>query len=213
MRAGVAEQSSRRRHWAARREEYVLPNRGSEPTDSPPRVPTQHRRGCQASPVPEQAGVPVVATALAQGTGGSGGGQDRWRLGQRRGKVCTARPAGGGRWCVPDTKDWGGLPLSRAQRACSRLRPGGTNMGPGTPLGEYSEPQHAGGLNKSDPRHGGHHSFDRGGGAWTEVWVPRAMDGTHSARRRKGRRADRSCSQRSAQCLEQGRRPQAMSVP
>lgn len=51
-------------------------------------------------------------------------------------------------------------------------------------------------------------------------WVPRAMGVTHSARRRgacekprEGGRADPSCSQRSAQCLEHGRCPQAMSVP
>lgn len=67
------------------REDHVLRNRGTEPTDSPPRVLTQHRRGCQASTGPrEQAGIPVVATALAQG--GSSGGQDGWPLGQRSAK-------------------------------------------------------------------------------------------------------------------------------
>ena len=68
-RAGVAEQSIR----LPGREEHVLPNRGSEPTDSPPRVLTQHRRGCQASPVPEQAGVPVVATALLRAPAAAAG--------------------------------------------------------------------------------------------------------------------------------------------
>ena len=49
----------------------MLPNRGSEPTDSPPRVLTQHRRGCL--PGPGASRRPRCGHSLAQGTGGSGG--------------------------------------------------------------------------------------------------------------------------------------------
>ena len=60
------------------RKEHALHNGGTEPADSLPWVPTQHRRGCQGlhGPLGTNRLLLVVTRVLAQGTGTSGG-QDK----------------------------------------------------------------------------------------------------------------------------------------